>query len=136
MLTSGQRPALSPRPARTTIWWSSAAVSAGLRQHISIAPESPAARILILDNHDDLGGHAKRNEFSPGGRLELMNGGTLSIDSPRPYSAVADGLLKTLGVDPVALNKKCDDPNFYSGLGLARGVSSTARRSAPTSSWW
>ena len=83
---------------------------------------NPAARILILDNHDDLGGHAKRNEFSPDGRLELMNGGTLSIDSPRPYSAVADGLLKTLGVDPVALTKKCADPNFYSALGLARGV--------------
>ena len=83
---------------------------------------NPAARILILDNHDDLGGHAKRNEFSPGGRLELMNGGTLSIDSPRPYSAVADGLLRTLGVDPVALTKKCTDPNFYSALGLARGV--------------
>jgi spermidine dehydrogenase len=83
---------------------------------------NPAARILILDNHDDIGGHAKRNEFSPGGRLELMNGGTLSIDSPRPYSAVADGLLKTLGVDPVALTKKCADPNFYSSLGLARGI--------------
>ena len=23
----------------------------------------PNARILILDNHDDFGGHAKRNEF-------------------------------------------------------------------------
>jgi spermidine dehydrogenase len=81
-----------------------------------------AARILILDNHDDVGGHAKRNEFSPDGRLELINGGTLSIDSPRPYSAVADGLLKTLGIDPVALTKKCADPNFYSSLGLSRGV--------------
>jgi spermidine dehydrogenase len=81
-----------------------------------------AARILILDNHDDVGGHAKRNEFSPGGRLELMNGGTLSIDSPRPYSAVADGLLKALGVDPVALTKKCVDRNFYASLGLARGI--------------
>ncbi|HEX3883467.1 MAG TPA: FAD/NAD(P)-binding protein, partial [Stellaceae bacterium] len=39
------------------------------------------ARILILDNHDDFGGHAKRNEFERGGRLELINGGTLSIDS-------------------------------------------------------
>ncbi|MGH9724431.1 MAG: NAD(P)-binding protein, partial [Candidatus Acidiferrales bacterium] len=27
----------------------------------------PGARILILDNHDDFGGHAKRNEFRPGG---------------------------------------------------------------------
>src|SRR5277367_1297884 len=30
-----------------------------------------AARILILDNHDDVGGHAKRNEFEPGGHLTL-----------------------------------------------------------------
>jgi spermidine dehydrogenase len=82
----------------------------------------PTARILILDNHDDVGGHAKRNEFMTGGRLQLMNGGTLSIDSPRPYSAVADGLLKSLGVDPAALTKKCTEPNFYASLGLARGV--------------
>ncbi len=80
------------------------------------------ARILILDNHDDVGGHAKRNEFAADGRLTLMNGGTFSIDSPRPYSAVADGLLKTLGIDPVALTKTCADPNFYASLGLARGV--------------
>jgi spermidine dehydrogenase len=80
------------------------------------------ARILILDNHDDFGGHAKRNEFQPGGRLALMNGGTFSIDSPRPYSAVADGLLKTLGIDPVALARKCADRNLYPSLGLGRGL--------------
>src|ERR1700744_2565136 len=59
----------------------------------------PDARILILDNHDDFGGHAKRNEFHLDGKLHLMNGGTLEIDSPRPSSTVAHGLLKTLGVD-------------------------------------
>ena len=68
----------------------------------------PNAQILILDNHDDFGGHAKRNEFHLGGKLQLLNGGTLEIDSPRPYSAVADGLLKTLGIDPPALSKACD----------------------------
>jgi len=52
-----------------------------------------AARILILDNHDDFGGHAKRNEFELGGKIQVINGGTLGIDSPRPYSVVADGLL-------------------------------------------
>jgi spermidine dehydrogenase len=82
----------------------------------------PAARILILDNHDDVGGHAKRNELAAGGHLALMNGGTLSIDSPRPYSAIADGLLKTLGVDPVALTHKCAQPDFYASIGLSRGV--------------
>jgi spermidine dehydrogenase len=82
----------------------------------------PQARILILDNHDDVGGHAKRNEFTHGGRLALMNGGTYWIDSPRPYSAIADGLLRTLGVDPTALSKKCAQPNFYASRGLARGI--------------
>jgi spermidine dehydrogenase len=84
--------------------------------------QQPGARILILDNHDDFGGHAKRNEFMLGGRLELMNGGTLLIDSPHPYSAVADGLLKTLGIDPVALNAKCTHDDFYPSLGLWRGI--------------
>ena len=82
----------------------------------------PDARILVLDNHDDFGGHAKRNEFAVGGRLELMNGGTLLIDSPRPYSAVADGLLRTLGIDPVALSRKCSHGDFYPSFGLKRGV--------------
>jgi spermidine dehydrogenase len=80
------------------------------------------ARILILDNHDDFGGHAKRNEFSLDGRIELINGGTLLIDSPRPYSAVADGLLKTLGIDPVALTQKCSHSDFYPSLGLNRSI--------------
>ena len=84
--------------------------------------KADGARILILDNHDDFGGHAKRNEFALGGRLALMNGGTFSIDSPRPYSASADGLLRTLGIDPVALAAKCADPDFYPSLGLKRGV--------------
>jgi spermidine dehydrogenase len=82
----------------------------------------PHARILILDNHDDVGGHAKRNEFALAGRLALMNGGTYWIDSPRPYSRIADGLLRTLGVDPVVLSKKCAHPDFYAALGLARGI--------------
>lgn len=82
----------------------------------------PDARTLILDNHDDVGGHAKRNEFALDGRVELINGGTLGIDSPRPYSAVAAGLLQTLGVDPVALDKKCAQHDFYASLGLGRGI--------------
>ena len=119
LVASGQDHRDSKKP---TIWWSWAAASADSRLRISTAPRRESARILVLDNHDDFGGHAKRNEFELGGRLALMNGGTFSIDSPRPYSAVADGLLKTLGVDPVALTKKCADRNFYPSLGLGRGL--------------
>jgi spermidine dehydrogenase len=74
------------------------------------------ARILILDNHDDFGGHAKRNEFRPGGRLLLANGGTLSIESPFPYSMIAHQLLTDLGIDPPALEAKCVDRQVYHGL--------------------
>ena len=75
----------------------------------------PSARVLVLDNHDDFGGHAKRNEFDLNGQLNLMQGGTLLIDSPRPYSAVADGVLKAVGIDAQALAKVIapQDPDFY-----------------------
>jgi spermidine dehydrogenase len=76
----------------------------------------PNAKILILDNHDDFGGHAKRNEYDLNGRLELLNGGTELIDSPRPYSKVAAGLLTSLGIDPAALSKRCFKPEIYKGL--------------------
>lgn len=82
----------------------------------------PKARILILENHDDFGGHAKRNEFHVGGRALLINGGTLEIDSPTPYSKVAGGLMTALGIDPVALSKECDHPETYGKHGLSLGV--------------
>jgi spermidine dehydrogenase len=40
------------------------------------------ARILILENHDDFGGHAKRNEFRVDKAFRLGFGGTFSIESP------------------------------------------------------
>jgi spermidine dehydrogenase len=79
----------------------------------------PNAKILILDNHDDFGGHAKRNEFHVGGQTLLLNGGTLEIDSPTPYSKIADGLMKVLGIEPETLEKECDRPDVYKGLSRA-----------------
>ncbi|HEY8948415.1 MAG TPA: NAD(P)-binding protein [Rhizomicrobium sp.] len=76
----------------------------------------PNAKILILDNHDDFGGHAKRNEYNLNGRTELLNGGTELIDSPRPYSKVAAGLLADLGIGPVKLTEECDRDETYKGL--------------------
>jgi spermidine dehydrogenase len=90
--------------------------------HFYRAQTKAHSRILILDNHDDFGGHAKRNEFNLSGHLNLLNGGTLEIDSPRPYGPIAAGLLTTLGIDVVKLAKTTQNPEFYESLGLQSGV--------------
>jgi spermidine dehydrogenase len=56
-------------------------------------------RILILDNHDDFGGHAKRDEFHTGGKMLLGVGGSINLENPSKYSDVAKDLLSELGVD-------------------------------------
>ena len=67
----------------------------------------PRSRILILDNHDDFGGHAKRNEFHQGGPMRLAWGGTVNIEYPK-YSPEAIGLLRELGIDIPRLRKDFD----------------------------
>jgi spermidine dehydrogenase len=80
------------------------------------------ARILILDNHDDFGGHAKRNEFVAGPRTLIGYGGSQSIQSPKTlWSDVAKGLLRDIGVY-IARFETAFERGFYSSLGLSRGV--------------
>jgi spermidine dehydrogenase len=82
----------------------------------------PQARILILDNHDDFGGHAKRNEFVAGPRTLIGYGGSQSIQSPKTlWSDVAKALLRDIGVD-IARFEIAFERGFYSSLGLSRGV--------------
>ena len=63
----------------------------------------PDARILILDNHDDFGGHAKRNEFHHEGRMVLSLGGAQNLDNPGNYSDHAGALMIELGIDADAI---------------------------------
>jgi spermidine dehydrogenase len=76
------------------------------------------ARILILDNHDDFGGHAKRNEFSAGNRMVLSYGGTQSIESPGKYSDVAKGLIQEIGITTERFYKAYDQ-KLYAKMGTA-----------------
>ena len=77
------------------------------------------AKVLILDNHDDFGGHAKRNEVVYNGKMLVINGGTLNIEAPTFYSEYAKGLLKDIGID-LARYEKANEGNrtLYRGLGL------------------
>jgi len=82
----------------------------------------PATRILILDNHDDFGGHAKRNEFRVGERLLIGYGGTESLQSPKAlFSRTVNHLLQALGVD-IRRWDTAFDRKLYASLGLTEGV--------------
>ena len=56
-------------------------------------------KVLILDNHDDFGGHAKRNEHTVGDDTRLTFGGSQSLASPHTYSETSRKLIEELGVD-------------------------------------
>jgi spermidine dehydrogenase len=90
--------------------------------HFFRSRTSSRSRVLLLENHDDFGGHARRNEFGGPGPLRLLNGGTLEIDSPRPYSKVAAGLISALGIDVEALARKTENLGFYEHAGLEQAA--------------
>jgi spermidine dehydrogenase len=81
----------------------------------------PDQRVLLLDNHDDFGGHAKRNEFRHEGRTIIGYGGTMSIETPFPYSFVAKSLLHELGVQ-VERYHDVLDRDLYKNLGLSSAM--------------
>lgn len=65
------------------------------------------SRILILDNHDDFGGHAKRNEFHQGGEMRLSWGGTMNLE----YLSFSENVLEflaELGIDVEQLGEELD----------------------------
>ena len=58
-----------------------------------------SARILIVDNHDDFGGHAKRNEYHYKDRMFIDLGGTAYIEDPENYPKHASALIAELGIE-------------------------------------
>ena len=77
----------------------------------------PNASILLLDNHDDFGGHAKRNEFTLNGRTYVGYGGTMMMDASKAYPAVAKQVISEIGID---VDRYSDSPHrkLLKSLGL------------------
>jgi len=111
----------APKPVGTGESYDLVIVGAGISglaaAHYFRKAAGDQARVLILENHDDFGGHAKRNEFRAGGRTIVGFGGTYSIESPAPYSAVARALIEELGID-VPSYPKYVSKDLYRSLGM------------------
>jgi spermidine dehydrogenase len=81
----------------------------------------PNQTVLILDNHDDFGGHAKRNEFTYNGRTFIGYGGTMSISTPYPYSYTSRALVEELGIQ-VERNREFIARDAFEKLNLGPGT--------------
>ncbi len=64
-------------------------------------------RILLLENHDDFGGHAKRNEFHQGGRMVLSLGGTHNLEWWK-FSDTVKAFMESHGVDVQAMRARME----------------------------
>jgi spermidine dehydrogenase len=119
----GKRYALDSRPV--TEQYDFIVIGAGIGGLASahyLRRARPKARILILDNHDDFGGHARRNEFNVGGRLLLGYGGSESLEGiRRRWSRVARDCVASIGVDVDRL-ERAFNVTLYPGLGLSSGL--------------
>ena len=56
-------------------------------------------KVLILDNHDDFGGHAKRNEHTVDGNTRITYGGSQTLVEPNNANGVVLDLLSDIGID-------------------------------------
>ena len=123
-LTRGDKTSWSSPPKRDKDHYDLVIVGAGI-SGLSAAyffqKERPDARILLLDNHDDFGGHAKRNEFEVDGRKLISYGGAQTMAAPSRYPRVVKRLLRELGVDMGAFNKAYDQ-TFYRRHKLSGGI--------------
>jgi spermidine dehydrogenase len=82
--------------------------------------KGPNARILILDNHDDFGGHAKRNEFEVDGKMLLAFGGSINLEQAA-MSPAAYQLLEEIGVEFKTLQDAAAPDYMLSNLGADFG---------------
>jgi spermidine dehydrogenase len=90
--------------------------------HLFLRDVGQDARVLVIDNHDDFGGHAKRNELHYQGRTLVLNGGTLEIESPERYNRWALQVLSDIGVDLERyIRANAQNESLYSSLGMRGG---------------
>jgi spermidine dehydrogenase len=83
------------------------------------APGEPS--ILLLDNHGELGGHARRNVMEYGGQRLIAPGGTFALEDVEDSPEEAIEVFRRIGLDPARL-VEYRDPKFRERFGLSPAV--------------
>ena len=95
----------------------------GLTAAYAYRKARPQAKILIVDNHDDFGGHAKRNEFTVDGKTLITYGGSENLDSPEgTFSPKVKRLVKEIGIDYKKFTQYFQQDLYRKTWGLKQGV--------------
>ncbi len=89
--------------------------------HVYNRERKDRPRILILDNHGDFGGHARRNTFEWNGVTLIAPGGTFALEDPDNSPPEAVEIFNELGIDPARLEAFRDN-TFKSRFKLSAGV--------------
>ena len=100
-----------PKPAATDEHYDLIVVGAGISglaaAHYYQKRFGPDSKILLLENHDDFGGHAKRNEFHQSGDMVLSLGGTHNLEWWK-FSETVNAFMAEHGVDYQAMREQMD----------------------------
>jgi len=83
------------------------------------APREPS--ILLLDNHEEFGGHARRNVMEYGGQRLIAPGGTFALEDVEDSPEEALDFFRRIGLDPTRL-VEYRDPKFRERFGLSPAV--------------
>lgn len=100
---------------------------------------NPDARILIVENHDDFGGHCKRNEMTVDGELLLANGGSQTLPTPSHIPEHTRRLWDKIGIEAARFDEYFDrrffEEHYEPGMFFSKANYGEARLTgSPTAS--
>jgi spermidine dehydrogenase len=90
----------------------------GLSAALLYRQQKPDAKILILENNEDFGGHATRNEFvASNGKRIIGYGGSQSLQTPSFFSPLVNKVMADIGIEPAKFEEYFDS-DWYDRVGV------------------
>jgi spermidine dehydrogenase len=91
----------------------------GLTAALLYRQQKPDAKVLILENNEEFGGHAQRNEFTAStGKRIIGYGGSQSLQTPSFFSPLVNAVMAEIGVEPQKFDEWYD-ADWFDRVGVA-----------------